>query len=65
MENNHIFNVFVCIFSPVAEKETVDPLVMFHQALENAKPLIGTIGIKKGGRTYQVSIIMFVYTNNY
>ena len=33
-----------------------DPLNVFLKALENAAPVIGTIGIKRGGRTYQVPV---------
>lgn len=32
----------------------VDPLTIFHQALENSKPIMGTIGIRRGGKLYQV-----------
>ncbi|XP_064383519.1 small ribosomal subunit protein uS7-like [Halichondria panicea] len=32
----------------------VDPLTVFHQALENSKPIMGTIGVRRGGKLYQV-----------
>ena len=32
----------------------LDPLCVFHQPLENATPILGTLGLRKGGRTYQV-----------
>lgn len=32
-----------------------DPLKVFHQAIENSKPVMGTIGIRKAGKLYHVS----------
>ena len=34
----------------------LDPMVVFHQAVSNAKPLMGTISVKKGGKVYQVPV---------
>ncbi len=31
-----------------------DPLAIFHQALENSQPIMGTIGVRRGGKLYQV-----------
>ena len=36
----------------------LDPLVVFHQAVANAKPLMGTIGIRKGGNYYHVPVAL-------
>lgn len=36
----------------------LDPLLVFHQAVSNAKPLMGTIGIKKGGKLYHVPVAL-------
>ena len=36
----------------------VDPLTVFHQALENSKPIMGTIGVRRGGKLYQVSTML-------
>lgn len=43
--------------SPADEKEMIEcnPYTIFHQALENCKPIIGLASIQKGGRNYQVS----------
>ena len=42
--------------SDEATKPTIElnPVNIFHQALENAKPLVMTKRIKRGGSTYQV-----------
>ena len=32
-----------------------DPLKVFHQAIENSKPVMGTVGIRKAGKLYHVS----------
>lgn len=42
--------------APQAEKETIEcnPRVIFHQALENCKPVVGLASIQKGGKSYQV-----------
>ena len=42
--------------SSAGEVVVVDPLVVFHQAVENAKPLLGTSSVKKGGKIYLVSL---------
>lgn len=34
----------------------LDPMMVFHQAVNNAKPLMGTISVKKGGKVYQVPV---------
>nr|XP_018898118.1 PREDICTED: 28S ribosomal protein S7, mitochondrial [Bemisia tabaci] len=31
-----------------------DPLIIFHKAIENAKPIMKLLKIKRGGQTYQV-----------
>ncbi|XP_062976341.1 small ribosomal subunit protein uS7m [Elgaria multicarinata webbii] len=38
------------------EKENIEcnPYTIFHQALKNCEPVIGLIGVQKGGKTYQV-----------
>ncbi|XP_003217261.2 small ribosomal subunit protein uS7m [Anolis carolinensis] len=38
------------------EKENIEcnPYTIFHQALKNCEPVIGLVGVQKGGRTYQV-----------
>lgn len=38
--------------------DQVDPLKIFHEALENAMPVMGTMGIKKGGKTYHVPVAL-------
>ena len=41
------------------EKEVeLDPLVVFHKALENSKPIIGTTSIRRGGKLYQVGLLL-------
>ncbi|KAK6479666.1 28S ribosomal protein S7 [Huso huso] len=42
--------------APATEKEGIEcnPYTIFHQALENCKPIIGLISIQKGGKYYQV-----------
>ncbi|TSX99879.1 28S ribosomal protein S7, mitochondrial [Bagarius yarrelli] len=44
--------------APTTEKKTVecDPYVIFNQAIENCKPIIGLVSIQKGGRNYQVPV---------
>ena len=38
------------------EKEVVlDPLVLFHKAIENSKPIMGTTGVRRGGKLFHVS----------
>ena len=32
-----------------------DPLKVFHQAIENSKPIMGTTGVRRGGKLYHVS----------
>ncbi|XP_042308019.1 28S ribosomal protein S7, mitochondrial [Sceloporus undulatus] len=38
------------------EKENIEcnPYTIFHQALKNCEPVIGLVGVQKGGKTYQV-----------
>ena len=38
------------------EKIVLDPMVIFHQAVENVKPSVATQSVKKGGKSYHVSI---------
>lgn len=42
--------------APQADKEAIEcnPYVIFHQALENCKPIVGLASIQKGGKSYQV-----------
>lgn len=42
--------------APLAEKESIEcnPYVIFHQALENCKPVVGLVSVQKGGKSYQV-----------
>ncbi|XP_072530611.1 small ribosomal subunit protein uS7m [Salminus brasiliensis] len=44
--------------APAATKEEIecDPYTIFHQALENCKPVIGLANIQRGGRNYQVPV---------
>ena len=45
-----------------------DPVTIFHQAIENAKPVVGVQPIKKAGKTYQVSKyikLVLNYDNKY
>ncbi|XP_014261964.1 28S ribosomal protein S7, mitochondrial [Cimex lectularius] len=37
-------------------KIIIDPLVIFHRAVENCKPLLKLTPIKRGGATYQVPV---------
>ncbi len=43
-------------FEIIAERVKKDPLEVFHQALENVKPLIETRSRRVGGATYQVPV---------
>ncbi len=36
------------------EKIVLDPMVIFHQAVENVKPTIATQTVRKGGKGYHV-----------
>lgn len=40
------------------KKEEIEcnPYVIFHQALENCKPVVGLASIQRGGKYYQVSV---------
>ncbi|XP_030646179.1 small ribosomal subunit protein uS7m [Chanos chanos] len=44
--------------APQAKKEEIEcnPYAIFHQALENCKPVIGLASIQRGGKYYQVPI---------
>ncbi|XP_008286273.1 small ribosomal subunit protein uS7m [Stegastes partitus] len=44
--------------APEGKKEGIEcnPYTIFHQALENCKPVIGLASIQKGGKYYQVPI---------
>lgn len=44
------------INSKKPEEVITDPLTIFHQAMENAQPVVGVQPIKKAGKTYQVVI---------
>lgn len=43
--------------APEGKKEEIEcnPYAIFHQALENCKPVVGLASIQKGGKFYQVS----------
>ncbi|XP_043940967.1 28S ribosomal protein S7, mitochondrial [Protopterus annectens] len=42
--------------TPVGEQGSIEcnPYMIFHQALENCKPVIGLTSIQRGGKSYQV-----------
>lgn len=42
--------------APEGKKEEIEcnPYTIFHQALENCKPVVGLVSIQKGGKYYQV-----------
>uniref|UniRef100_A0A8D0GW82 Small ribosomal subunit protein uS7m n=1 Tax=Sphenodon punctatus TaxID=8508 RepID=A0A8D0GW82_SPHPU len=42
--------------APEEEREKIEcsPYTIFHQAMENCKPVIGLVGVQRGGKTYQV-----------
>lgn len=44
--------------APEGKKEEIEcnPYVIFHQALENCKPVVGLATIQRGGKNYQVPI---------
>ncbi|XP_072299540.1 small ribosomal subunit protein uS7m [Eucyclogobius newberryi] len=44
--------------APMDKKEEIEcnPYTIFHQALENCKPVVGLASIQKGGKFYQVPI---------
>ncbi|KAG8007025.1 28S ribosomal protein S7, partial [Nibea albiflora] len=44
--------------APEGNKEEIEcnPYTIFHQALENCKPIVGLASIQKGGKYYQVPI---------
>lgn len=40
------------------EKEAIlDPLALFHKAIENSKPIMGTTGVRRGGKLFHVSCL--------
>lgn len=43
--------------SEKAEVVVVDPMAIFHKALENCMPVLGTSGVRRGGKLYHVSTI--------
>lgn len=49
--------------SPAAKRDEVEcnPYAIFHQALENCKPIIGLASVQKGGKFYQVSEQTLLY----
>ncbi|XP_028267410.1 small ribosomal subunit protein uS7m [Parambassis ranga] len=44
--------------APAGKKEEIEcnPYTIFHQALENCKPVVGLTSVQKGGKYYQVPI---------
>ncbi|XP_062872884.1 small ribosomal subunit protein uS7m [Trichomycterus rosablanca] len=44
--------------APATDREAMEcnPYAIFHQALENCKPIIGLASIQKGGKFYQVPV---------
>jgi small subunit ribosomal protein S7 len=46
-------------------KIEVDPLKIFHAAVENCKPLLQLTAVKRGGATYQVSVTDIQYASQY
>uniref|UniRef100_A0A8C6TZ70 Small ribosomal subunit protein uS7m n=1 Tax=Neogobius melanostomus TaxID=47308 RepID=A0A8C6TZ70_9GOBI len=44
--------------APMEKKEEIEcnPYAIFHQALDNCKPVVGLVSIQKGGNSYQVPI---------
>ena len=38
----------------MSDEVVTDPVIVFHQAMENAQPVVGVQPIKKAGKTYQV-----------
>ncbi|XP_020491869.1 small ribosomal subunit protein uS7m [Labrus bergylta] len=44
--------------APAGKKDEIEcnPYVIFHQALNNCKPIVGLVSIQKGGKYYQVPI---------
>lgn len=51
--------------APAGKKEEIEcnPYTIFHQALENCKPVVGLTSIQKGGKYYQVSDVMYYVYN--
>jgi ribosomal protein S7 len=41
-----------------AQQEKIDPVQMFVDSLHNLMPIIGTMGMKRGGTVYQVPIAL-------
>lgn len=50
------------------DKDTVvDPMEVFHKAVDNVKPLMGTTGVRRGGKLYHVrriSMTVLHYSND-
>ncbi|XP_068606221.1 small ribosomal subunit protein uS7m [Brachionichthys hirsutus] len=44
--------------APREKKDDIEcnPYAIFHQALENCKPVVGLISVQKGGKSYQVPV---------
>ena len=44
--------------APQGKKEEIEcnPYTIFHQALDNCKPVVGLASVQKGGKYYQVSV---------
>ena len=38
-----------------AESVEVNPMTVFHEAISNAKPVLGTTKVTRGGKNYHVS----------
>jgi len=54
IKRTQLAKVFECTNEEEASKIVCDPMMIFHGALENCKPLLLTRPIKRGGATYQV-----------
>ena len=35
-----------------------DPLQVFHEAIDNSKPIMGIMGVKRAGKLYHVSSVL-------
>ena len=50
--------LFPCRLKSKGGEIEVDPLVIFHGALENTQPIMGTTGVRRGGKLYHVSYLI-------
>ena len=48
------YNVLLSRQQATSEDVETDPLAVFHGAFQNVMPVMGTRGVRKGGRLYQV-----------